>query len=196
MKKILFFVFVFCGTLSSFAQQDPQFSQNMFNKLANNPAFAGSREAISTSVLHRSQYIGFGESGAAITTLNFSVDAPVRVLKGGVGLNIIKDNVAQYSNLGLQASYAYATDLGNGQLGLGLSCGIFQSGLNGGAFRPGTDNDPVIPKGDVKGSTVDLGAGLYYNTQDVYVGLSTAHFTEPTIEWTDGQSYQMQRHYQ
>jgi len=195
IKKIAFLVFVFSGTLSSFAQQDPQFSQNMFNKLANNPAFAGSREAISTTVLHRSQYIGFGESGAAITTLNFSVDAPVRVLKGGVGLNIIKDNIAQYSNLGLQASYAYATDLGNGQLGLGLSCGMFQSGLNGGAFRPGTDNDPVIPKGDVKGSTLDLGAGLYYNTQDVYVGLSTAHFTEPTIEWTDGQSYQMQRHY-
>jgi len=194
MKRILFLVSCFLVVFAS-AQQDPQFSQNMFNKLANNPGFAGSREAISTSVLHRSQYIGFGESGAAITTLNFSADAPIRVLHGGVGLNIVKDNIAQYSNLGLQASYSYGTELGNGQLGLGLSFGMFQSGLNGSAFRSGNENDPVIPKGDVKGSTVDLGGGIYYNTQDVYVGLSTAHITEPTIEWSDGQDYDMSRHY-
>jgi len=195
MKKILILILSVLSVVLVSAQQDPQFSQNMFNKLANNPGFAGSRESISTTMLHRSQYIGFGESGAAIKTLNLSVDAPVRVLHGGIGLNIVKDDIAQYSNLGLQASYAYGTDLGVGQLGLGVSLGMFQSGTNGSGFRPANANDPVIPKGDVKGSTIDLGAGMYYNTENVYVGLSTAHIAEPTIEYSDGQQLDMERHY-
>ena len=88
MKRNLFLIlFVFCS-LTVLPQQVPQFSQNMFNKLANNPAFAGSRDAISTTVLQRSQYMGF-EGGP--TTLNLSVDAPVSLLHGGVGLNIIQD---------------------------------------------------------------------------------------------------------
>ena len=76
-----------------FGQQDPQFSQNMFNKLANNPGFSGSEGGIATSILHRSQWIGFGSEGsAAVSTQNFSVDAAVPFLNGGLGLNIVSDN--------------------------------------------------------------------------------------------------------
>jgi len=195
MKKVLILILGVLSVVLVTAQQDPQFSQNMFNKLANNPGSAGSKDAISTTILHRSQYIGFAESGAAIKTLNLSVDAPVRLLHGGVGLNVVKDDIGQSSNLGLQASYAYSTDLGNGQLGLGLSFGMLQSKVNGTEFRPGEMNDPKIPQGEVSGSKMDLGAGLYYNTEDVYVGLSTAHITEPTIEWQDGQKFAVERHY-
>ena len=183
------------SVVSVSAQQDPQFSQNMFNKLANNPGFAGSRGLIATSVLHRSQWMGFGEDGgAAASTQNFSIDAELPFMHGGVGLNIVTDKIAQYSNLGLQASYAYRTELGVGQIGMGMSVGMFQSGTNGG-FNPAVEGDPVIPTGDVKGSALDLGAGVYYNTQDVYIGISSAHLTEPTIEWSDGQDYKMERHY-
>ncbi len=178
------------------AQQDPQFSQNMFNKLANNPGFSGSRGGIATSILHRSQWIGFGsEGGAAVSTQNFSVDAALPFLYGGVGLNIVTDNVAGYNNLGLQTSYAFRTELGLGQIGMGMSAGIFQSGLNGGFLNPATSGDPVIPTGDVQGSALDIGVGFYYNTQDVYIGISSTHLTEPTIEWSDGQDYKLKRHY-
>ena len=191
MNRISVLLLALLSVFSVSAQQDPQFSQNMFNKLANNPGFAGSRDAISTTLLHRSQWIGFE---GAPTTLNLSVDAPITMLHGGVGLNIVKDNIAQYSNLGLQVSYAYSRDLGNGQLGLGISFGMFQSGLDGTALKPAQPNDPVQPIGDVKGSTLDLGGGLYYNTEDVYVGLSTSHIAEPEIEYTLG-SVQLERHY-
>jgi type IX secretion system PorP/SprF family membrane protein len=195
MKKILILILGVLSVVSVSAQQDPQFSQNMFNKLANNPGFAGSRGLIATSVLHRSQWMGFGEDGgAAASTQNFSIDAELPFMHGGVGLNIVKDNIAQYSNLGLQASYAYRTELGVGQIGMGMSVGMFQSGLNGGFLNAATDGDPAIP-GDVSGSSLDLGAGIYYNTQDVYIGISSAHLTEPTIEWSDGQDYKMERHY-
>ena len=195
MKRIVFLCVILFCVFSLSAQQDPQFSQNMFNKLANNPGYAGSTSGISTSVLHRSQWMGFDDEGAAGSTQNFSVDAEVPILNGGVGLNIVKDNIASFSNLGIQASYAYRTQLGFGQIGMGMSVGMYQSGLNGGALRPSQGGDPVIPTGDVNGSKLDIGAGVYFNNQNMYIGLSSAHMTEPTIEWSDGQSFNLARHY-
>jgi type IX secretion system PorP/SprF family membrane protein len=195
MKKIIILIIAVISVITVSAQQDPQFTQNMFNKLANNPGFAGSRGVIATSILHRSQWMGFSDDGAAASTQNFSVDAELPFLYGGVGLNVVKDNIAEFSNLGLQASYAYRTELGVGQIGMGMSIGMYQSGLNGGALKSAQSGDPVIPTGEVKGSSLDIGAGIYYNTQDVYIGLSSAHMTEPTVEWSDGQNFNLTRHY-
>jgi type IX secretion system PorP/SprF family membrane protein len=193
MKKILLLILsVFSVTTIVSAQQDPQFSQNMFNKLANNPGFAGSRGNISTSVLHRSQWMGFEGSP---TTQNFSIDAELPFLHGGVGLNIVKDEIAQQNSLGLQATYAYRTELGVGQLGMGMSVGMFQSGVDGVDFRFATPGDGAIPTGTVRGSKLDIGAGVYYNTQDIYIGLSSSHMTEPVVEWSDGAKYPLARHY-
>ena len=195
MNRILIIALVVFFLKSASAQQDPQFSQNMFNKLANNPGYAGSESGISTSVLHRSQWMGFGDDGAAASTQNFSINSEISALNGGVGLNIVKDNIASFSNLGVQASYAYRTQLGFGQIGMGMSVGMYQSGLNGGALRPSQSGDPVVPTGDVQGSKLDIGAGLYFNNQNMYIGISSAHMTEPTIEWTDGQDFNLTRHY-
>ena len=176
MKKTILFITLitlFFGV--SKAQQVPQFSQNMFNKLANNPAIAGSSESINATVLHRSQWMGFD---GAPTTLNLSVDGPFEVLHGGLGLNIVSDAIAEYSNLGVQLSYAYQTDLGNGQLGIGVSAGMFQSGLDGGNLNPADPENFATESGAVS----DFGGGIYYHNQDAYIGLSTLHITEPTIE--------------
>lgn len=195
MKKIIILIIAVISLITVSAQQDPQFTQNMFNKLANNPGFAGSRGVIATSILHRSQWMGFNDGGAAASTQNFSIDAELPFLYGGVGLNVVNDNLAEFRNLGLQASYAYRTELGVGQIGMGMSVGMYQSGLNGSKLKSAQSNDPAIPTVEVKGSSLDIGAGIYYNTQDVYVGLSSAHMTEPTVEWSDGQDFDLTRHY-
>ena len=196
MKKIFVLILGVLSVIAVSAQQDPQFSQNMFNKLANNPGFAGSRGVVATSVLHRSQWMGFGENGgAAASTQNFSIDAELPFLYGGVGLNVVKDNIAGFSNLGLQASYAYRTELGIGQIGMGMSVGMFQSGLDGTVLNPSQSGDRAIPTSSVSGSKLDIGAGIYYNTQDVYVGISSSHMTEPVVEWSDGAQYPLARHY-
>ena len=96
MKRVLILLLSILLVADVAAQQDPQFSQNMFNKLANNPGFAGSRGNIATSVLHRSQWMGFE---GAPTTQNFSIDAELPFLYGGVGLNIVKDNIHQFSKI-------------------------------------------------------------------------------------------------
>jgi type IX secretion system PorP/SprF family membrane protein len=167
----------------------------MFNKLANNPGFAGSRGLIATSVLHRSQWMGFGEEGTPISTQNFSVDAELPFLFGGVGLNITKDKIAQYNNLGIQGSYAYRTELGLGQIGMGMSVGVYQSGLAGDELNAAVPNDQAIPMNSVNGSKLDIGAGIYYNTQDVYIGISSSHMNEPKIEWNNGEVFNISRHY-
>jgi len=195
MKKILILLVCVVTAFVSSGQQDVQFSQNMFNKLANNPGFAGSRGLIATSVLHRSQWMGFGEEGTPISTQNFSVDAELPFLFGGVGLNIVKDEIKSFSNLGIQGSYAYRTELGLGQIGMGMSVGVFQSGLDGAGLNPAETGDRAIPMGLVNGSKLDLGAGIYYNTQDVYVGISSSHMTEPVVEWSDGKDLNLKRHY-
>ena len=192
MNKIFTLILGVLSVITVSAQQDPQFSQNMFNKLANNPGFAGSRGNIATSVLHRSQWMGVE---GAPSTQNFSIDAELPFLYGGVGLNIVKDNIAQFSNLGLQASYAYRTELGVGQIGMGMSVGMFQSGVEGSDFKFAQPGDDAIPISSVSGSKLDIGAGVYYNTQDVYIGISSAHMTEPVVEWSDGAQFSLERHY-
>jgi len=76
-----------------------------------------------------------------------------------------------------------------------MSVGMFQSGVDGRAFTPAEPGDDAIPTSSINGSKLDIGAGIYYNTQDVYVGISSSHMTEPVVEWSDGAQYPLARHY-
>ena len=164
----------------------------MFNKLANNPAYAGSNQAISLIGLFRSQWTGF--EGAPKTT-NISGHLPVSALNGGLGLSIISDEIAQFENTSVSLSYAYRTQVGSGQLGLGLNLGIIQSGLDGSLLNPASGGDVAIPNESISGSAFDLGFGVYFNTQDAYFGLSTSHVNNPSIERSDNTSYELSQHY-
>jgi len=192
MKKIIFVFAIALFLTDLHAQQDAQFSQNMFNKLANNPGYTGSNQAISAIGLFRSQWTGF--EGAPQTT-NLSVHAPVDALRGGIGLSIFSDIEAAYENTNINISYAYQVEVSSGQLGIGFSIGNYQSGLDGSQLNPSETGDNTIPTGEVTGNALDLGAGLYFNTQDVYFGLSSLHLTEPSIKVSDGSIKQLKQHY-
>ena len=192
MKKILFVLAISLFMTDLHAQQDAQFSQNMFNKLANNPGYTGSNQAIEAIGLFRSQWTGF--EGAPQTT-NLSIHAPIELLRGGLGLSIFSDQEAAYNNTNINLSYAYQAELAGGQLGIGLSFGMYQSGLDGSQLNPSQSGDNTIPTSEVTGSTLDLGAGIYFNTQDVYFGLSSLHLTEPNIDVSDGSIKQLKQHY-
>ena len=192
MKKIIFVLSIALFLTDLHAQQDAQFSQNMFNKLANNPGYTGSNQSISAIGLFRSQWTGF--EGAPQTT-NLSVHAPIELLRGGIGLTVFSDQEAAYDNTNINLSYAYQAELGNGQLGIGFSFGMYQSGLDGSQLNPSEPGDNTIPTSEVSGSALDLGAGIYFNTQDVYFGLSSLHLTEPSIDVSDGSIKQLKQHY-
>jgi type IX secretion system PorP/SprF family membrane protein len=185
---------------SAFAQQDPQFSHNMFNHLAVNPGFAGSQGMLSAGMINRQQWMGF--EGNPKTTL-FSVHTPVKPLgiPSGVGLTFMDDRLGFEKNMSINLNYAYRLELGEGSLGIGLNVGMLSRALNGKWVIPDSEihipasQDPSIPDEQVTSTTFDLGLGLFYNTEKLYAGFSTAHLLEPTVDFGSGAMMQMQRHY-
>jgi len=190
MKKYFLLFLLFSFVLHSKAQQDPQFSQYIFNNLSFNPGSAGSEQAICATALHRSQWVGFED--APVST-NLSVQSPISLLHGGLGLNILTDKLGQDEFLSLKLSYAYQIELSEGTLGIGLSAGVIQDGVNGGNFIV-QNPDPSIPSGEEKSSGLDLGMGLFYNSENLYLGLSSTHLNQPTIS-TSIDIIEIKRHY-
>lgn len=191
MKKYFLGAFLFFFVLVASAQQDPQFSQYMFNELYSNPGYAGSNNAICATALNRTQWAGF--EGAPSTT-SLSVEAPVSLLHGGLGLNVLTDGIGLYEFTGINLSYAYRIELAQGNLGIGASVGMLQNGVDGGNFVVETGNDPSISNTTEKAAGLDLGLGLYYQSDKMYVGLSSKHLNEASLTATKG-IIDLKRHY-
>lgn len=104
------------------AQQDPMFNKYMFNPLYVNPAYAGSREAFSAVLVHRSQWVGFD---GAPTTQTLSAHMPLAQQKMGLGFQVSRDEIGPTLSHAIQASYAYRIKLGYGKLSFGLRGGFY-----------------------------------------------------------------------
>ena len=87
--KILLGALVFLSSMNINAQQDPQFTDYMFNTLTVNSAYAGSRDHFTATVLHRSQWVGLD---GAPTTQSFSIDSPVGK-NVGLGFSVVNDRL-------------------------------------------------------------------------------------------------------
>ena len=112
MKKIFSFLYLLLiVNLAAFSQQDPQFTNNMHYKLGVNPGYAGTEGTINGIILNRYQWSG-GE-GAPVT-LVFSADAAIDAFgaPGGIGLNIVSDNLGFAKNTQVNLNYAYHKTVG------------------------------------------------------------------------------------
>jgi len=178
------------------AQQDPQYSLNMFNIYSVNPAFSGSYDQFKALAINRTQWLGF--DGAPVTS-HVSVEAPVYFLHGGAGMSITSDKIGNEKNTSISLSYAYQTKLTKkSELGLGLSLGFMTVGFEGELLAPdGTNggNDPSIPELGSEEGAFDLGVGLYYRMKDLYIGYSVTHLNEATIEYGDGEGFEFKKHH-
>ncbi len=186
------FIALISGGIRVSAQQDPQFSQNMFTRLSVNPALAGSNDAICATLLYRNQWTGFGGEPK---TMLFNADMPIDAIRGGVGLSVyVADQLGAEKNLNARAAYAYQMDLGAGRLGIGIDLGYHQKSMDGSKFVFNDEDDRIIPLNSVSGGTFDLGLGLFYQTEKLYAGISTQHLTEGDIKY-DNISTTLERHY-
>jgi type IX secretion system PorP/SprF family membrane protein len=193
MKKLLSVTLVIVAAVGNlYGQQDPQFSQNMYNKLYVNPAFAGASGGLCGTLLYRNQWTGF--EGAPQTGL-ISVDAAVNPLHGGLGLTVMAADELGFENtLMAKLAYAFRFNLGSGEMAIGVDAGFMQKSLDG-DFVFNDPGDNVIPEGSVSGSLIpDLGAGLYYSSDKLYIGASMSHITEGEIEY-DNFTSELARHY-
>ena len=180
MKKIFTLVsFCVIFTVASYAQQDPQFSQNMYNKLFTNPAYAGSNKALCATLLGRSQWMGF--DGAPKTGL-LSVETYVSKLHGGLGGTVYSDQLGLESSFGAKLAYSFRLNVGPGELGIGIEGGMYNKSLKTG-FVAIQSNDPLVPTSQVSATTFDLGLGVYYNTNNLYAGISTTHIPQMDLSY-------------
>jgi type IX secretion system PorP/SprF family membrane protein len=191
MKKISVLILTLCS-VTSFAQQEAQFSQNMFTKLTVNPAYAGIRHSYCATLLYRSQWVGF--PGAPKTaSLNF--DAYLENINSGVGLTVVSDRLGFDKSMLVRGAYSFHWEFSNENiLAFGAELGFMQKSLNGAWLPPQTINDDAIPKPSISATAFDAGAGAYYKGQQTYFGLSVTQlpqstFTRGTVDFKSVRHY-------
>ncbi len=181
MKKICTLFIGIISILSVSAQQDPQFTQFMGDRLSINPAFAGSKDAICGTLMYRNQWSGF--DGAPKTVL-FNGHAPIKSIRSGVGLTFFNDNIGQLNTNILRAHYSYHLKLGSNFLNLGASIGMYNSTI--GADWVSIDpvaNDDAIPVAQQSNTKFDASFGLYFHRPGkFYAGLSSTHLSQGQME--------------
>jgi len=159
------------------AQQDPQFTQFMADRLSINPAFAGSNDAICGTLMYRNQWAGFD---GAPTTVLFNAHAPIASINSGIGLTFFNDNIGQLNTNILRAHYSYHLKVGSNFLNAGVSVGLYNSAIGTNWIAiDGVPNDNAIPLGDQSNTKFDASFGLYFHRPGkFYAGLSSTHLTQ------------------
>ncbi len=201
-KNISFLYLLLLISWGVFGQSDPQYTNNMFYKLGVNPGFSGAENALSGLILNRYQWEGMK---GAPKTLVFSADASINAFgaPGGVGINVISDQLGFAKNTLINGNYAYRADLGFGMLGIGVSLGFYSQGIKGEWEVPedvlglGTQpgSDPAIPQGESSQVAFDVGGGLYLSSNQYFLGLSVTHINQAAIEYDETARSYLTRHY-
>lgn len=176
MKNRFFIILLGLFASSSFAQQDAQFTQYMYNTININPAYAGSRGVLSIFGLHRTQWVGLD---GAPTTNSFSINTPVNNSNIGLGLSIINDKIGPSDENSISADVSYSIKTSET---FKLSFGV-----KGTANLLNIDFSKVSkynPYDNLSQYNIDnkfspnVGAGIYYHSNKTYVGFSVPNFLE------------------
>ncbi len=189
MQKIRYIVFFILiplwgltqdGSLKVGQRYEPIYSQYWVNGLAINPAYAGSRECFSNIILYRNQWMGF--EGAPVTQ-TLSSHAPFKDEKNAVGLFLFHEEIGVTNYYDIFGNYAFRFQLGNGRISLGLRAGA--------TFFQGNYADiNANPEGEVNDLLLEneseifpnAGFGVYYYSENYYVGLSVPKLLSYEIE--------------
>lgn len=175
MKYYIVLLLALASVNFSFSQQDPQFTQYMYNTQVINSGYMGSKDALGLGLLYRTQWAGFD---GAPKTGTFTLHSPVGLLKRmALGLSIVSDKIGPSDKTNFVVDYSYSLILSEqSRLSFGLKGGLdifnvdyTKLNLYDGAdpqFQDNIDNK-IIPQ---------VGAGIYFNTDRFYAGLSVPNF--------------------
>ena len=204
MKKLFTKIAILVAGTSgvALAQQDPQFTQFMYNKLIYNAGYAGTSGGVCGNLQYRQQWASFDGAPSSIVLTG---DMALKTLPVGVGLNVMTDKIGPMNTLFLRAAGSYHLKVGPGKLGLGLDIGMVQKSISADWIVPEPlKTDPSIPGSygsnglsnpDLNKATFDLGFGAFYQIPgEFYLGLSSTHLPAQSIK--DGDlSFKLSRHY-
>lgn len=177
-KNILLVFALFLGLFAQ-AQQDAIYSQYLFNPFVLNPAYAGSRDVMSTTLLYRSQWVGMN---GAPKTGTFSIHTPVKATNMAWGLNVMSDKIGPTSTIAVQGTYAYRLRFLGGKLALALRGGYFST-----AYDKNTldfnNNDEKDVGGVSRAGVLNFDFGAYYHTPTFFIGFVGSHLNAPSQEY-------------
>jgi type IX secretion system PorP/SprF family membrane protein len=176
VKSIVFIAFTTLGSLAVQAQQDPMFTHYMDNTLLINPAYAGSRDALTVTALHRSQWVDF--KGAPLTQ-SLTIHAPLRNEHIGIGLSVSNDKIGPINNTSAVVDFAYIMRVSKkSRLAFGVSAGIdmFQANLS--TLNLDEQSDPTFQNNISNHVSPKIGVGAYYYRDRFYVGISTPNLLQ------------------
>ncbi len=162
-------------SIVSNAQQDAQYTQYMYNTIEVNPAYAGSRGALSVFGLYRTQWIGLD---GAPETSTFSVNTPLNNSDLGLGVSLVNDKIGPTVENTLSADLSYTiptSDTWNLSFGIKGTANLFNIDINKLSYED--QDDPQFQNLKNKFSP-NVGAGLYFHSDRAYVGLSVPNFIE------------------
>lgn len=175
MRKLVL-VFMFFSA-AGFAQQDAQYTQYMYNTININPAYAGSRGAMSIFGLYRTQWVGLD---GAPETSSFSLNTPINNSNLGLGVSLVNDKIGPTNENTFSADLSYTIPTSETfKLSFGIkgTANLFNLDIN--KLNPEHQGDPQFQDLGNKFSP-NIGAGVYWHSDKAYVGLSVPNFIETT----------------
>jgi type IX secretion system PorP/SprF family membrane protein len=191
-KKLLYIllsIFIFSGS-ATFAQQDAQLSQYMFNPLYINPAAAGMDGVTRFQLHYRNQWSGYQTSldgSGSLGTQIFTASMPLNGLHSGIGIQFVNDKTpsgAGYQNMLL--SYSYQINLSSGAIiSIGAKGGFHTKSFDS-KFRPREPGDPIVDalSGRVNQTKTDFSVGALYKAANYQIGASLNHFNSPVYSFS------------
>jgi len=180
LKKWLCILLLMAGS-AIVAQQDPQYTQYMYNTLTVNPGYTGSTGGLEATLLHRSQWIGIDGAPA---TQAFSIHSPYSKYHEniGIGLSAVNDRIGPSNEVYIDANFSYAIPLGEtDKLAFGLKAGARVLNVDWSKGRYYQSGDPLLNTNINNKIAPATGAGIYYYADKWYAGLSVPNFIRTTI---------------
>jgi len=171
------FILLFFWGLRALAQQDPQFTQYMYNTITINPAYTGSRGHMAITGVNRSQWVGINGSP---TTQSLSIDSPSGN-NVGLGFVVINDALGPANETHINGNFSYTVQLNDAtkKLSFGLKAGgrLFNVDFSRGSFE---NPDRVFQNNIRNQFFASIGGGIYYHTEKSYLGISVPNFLAGT----------------
>ena len=169
MKKIVYSLVILLG-LSASAQQEPQYTQYMYNPSVINPAYAGSLGYGSLFSLYRTQWIGLE---GAPKTLNLSYHQPLENTNLGLGGNIVHDEIGPSATTNLAVDISYTIRFENeSRLAFGMKVGGQLLNIDYTKLNHYNPSDVSFSNNITNQFSPNIGAGLFYYNENSYLGLS------------------------
>lgn len=177
------------SSVSVTAQTDPLLSQYYEVRSFYNPAATGTTDLMRFRLGSRMQWVGIDNAPRAFIGV---ADSPFKLIgkRFGAGIAVRQEKQGLYDDLNLVLQLSYHIKLFGGTMSIGVQPGVLNEKFRGSeVYIPADDDyhddtDEAIPRVDISGSALDLGAGVYYSRRNFWASASMTHINAPTVTFS------------